>query len=275
MKYTLILFVALSTWCTSVRAVLIDFNTAGDLDNNFNSTGTGSGIGKWSEQSGNGIGESDSVTVGTAGNQGTEVYNVAFDGSAAALSVSMMFEFDPVTPENTGGAGLFLGFGSSSTWDGQFGSPGGADDNQFMVALTGNGASTKRLIHYNTADGTTTPDNPGAGANFSVTAGNWYQLKLDVTNNFDNTYDIISSIYNVNGTTGEIGSLVQSKSTLGFTNADFAAGADAYAFFGGQAASDNRVGVNYDNFEVIPEPSSIMLIGLALGSLALFRRKLG
>lgn len=184
-------------------------------------------------------------------------------------SVSMMFEYDPVATQVDSGAGLFVGFGSTSTWVAQFSNSGVGTDNQFMVGLTGITGGDRRLVNYYVADGIRTQD---SGASATLTAGNWYELRLDVVNNFDNTYDILSTLNNVDGATGVVGSQIISNDFASFTNTDFAGGADMYAFFGGQGQSDNRVGVNYDNFSAVPEPSTYALIGLVLASLVLMRR---
>ncbi|GEM_PF-3308960 len=275
MKRLYTLLIAAIAFSGSSQAVLIDFNTAGDLTNNFNevtASGDARGSGKFTESSGNGIGGSDAVLAGTTGWGGQQVYNSAFAGDDSTLSVRIQFEYNPVAPEILSGGGAYVGFGANSTWNALFGNTGVTTDNQFMVALSGdnNTSNVRRLIHYNVADGVRVQT---TGASVTLTPGSWYQLSLTASNNGDSTYDIASSLNHVNAMTGVVGSEVTSNLTDDFTNGDFAAGDDAYAFFGGQASTDNRVGVNFDNFEAIPEPSTLLLLGMALGTLWISRRR--
>lgn len=277
MKSTIICAVASALAISaSANTTLYDFNSAGDLDNDFNASGTRTD--KYFEQSGNGIGTiaSNGLEVITSGSQGTRVLKTGFDASSSSFTVSMLFEYNPVADQNDGGAGLFVGFGSSNTWDGSFANTGGADDNQFMVGLTGVTGGDRRLVNYNIADGVRTQD-IGDSTTLTAGAGNWYRLEIAAANNGDGTYDLTSAVYNVNSSDGSIaGSAIISNLTDNFANPDFSGGASAYAFFGGQGAADNRIGLNFDNFEVtvVPEPGTYGLIAgmLAIG-IAVVRRR--
>lgn len=257
----------------SANTTVFEFNSDAELDSNFTATGSD----KWSVPGSNtdGLNGSSALRVSAANSQGDRVYNTPFSSTATSFSVSIFFEFDPVVTEVLNGAGVTLGFGSSSTWVGDFGA-GNPGDNQFMVGLTGpNGSAGQRRLHgYYLADGVNASDN--SGVTDTLVAGNWYQMELAATNNQDGTFDITSTLYNASSS-GVVGSVVQSNTREDYANADWAGGANVYAFFGGQGASDNRIGLNYDNFAltVVPEPSAYALLAgaLALSAIAMRRRQ--
>ncbi|MEX0325477.1 MAG: hypothetical protein AB3N33_05255, partial [Puniceicoccaceae bacterium] len=89
------------------------------------------------------------------------------------------------------------------------------DDNQYMISVTGSGSAGMRYLRsYHLAGGTRTF---ASGPDVPLTPGNWYQLKMVVTNNGDNTYDILSTLYNADSS-GAVGSLVTSLANNNYTN---------------------------------------------------------
>lgn len=103
-----------------------------------------------------------------------------------------------------------------------------------------------------------------------LTAGNWYQLQFTLTRTETaGQFNGIASVYTLDGSTGAVGSLVDSVSTTlnSTTVYNLSAAYAAIRVSGG-------AGAVYDNFtltQAVPEPA--MLGGMGLAGLMLLRRR--
>jgi hypothetical protein len=115
-----------------------------------------------------------------------------------------------------------------------------------------------------------------ASASFELTSGNWYELETRFSLTNDTTAATLGVYLYDRGTDGtDARSLVESVSATNvtITNGGFS-GADLFAGFGGGNNSGSPI-TAFDNFSVaaIPEPGTLALFGIALGTLAIFRRR--
>ena len=255
---------AILTMTISVHSqtIIRNFDSAGDLAANFSLVGTN----KFSEADTIGLGSSRALEVGDVFVQGSYVHNSGIASGYTSVSTSIFFQW--LTPTNVGGgAGLFLGFGPDTSYSPPIGGGGAATNDHALLALASNGL----LFVQNVADGGS-PQNAGFAAT-SLTSGNWYQAKLDLTPTGGNDFDLTATITN-SDSSGVLGSIVQTASSS-FTNASLITDSEIHAFFGGQGGSVSRGIDTVDNFStvVIPEPSTFTMIGLALASLYILRRR--
>gem|GEM_PF-6339990 len=114
-------------------------------------------------------------------------------------------------------------------------------------------------------------------APFSLTANTWYELRVQMTLNTDTNVDLTAGLYNrgADGTSPAMlvsGSAVSTLSSISLTNSGFN-GSDVFSGF----TTRNNTGIvgqamdNYD-FTIIPEPGSLALVGLTLGTLLIIRK---
>ena len=246
-------------------AALVDFDTAGDLANNFTITGA------MTQSPTGGAGNSGSVTPPAA--DATAVYNqdtFAFDTGETA-TISMLLKKGP-TPAG-GSRALQLGFGNgtsslftngtSSFLSARIDSSTGATAGQMQLAVQ-------------TRDGSALTTN-AQGSAFSLTNGNFYLFTVNITKTGDSSFVLDGSVVDqgIDGLTpgATIASFTDAavtNNTLGGSgttsglNAAFRSNASA-----GAAALDNFSA----NAGPIPEPGSLGLIGLGALSLVARRRR--
>ncbi len=252
-----VLAVSLST----VQATLIDFNTPGDLTANFQAVDSG----KYSEAAGIGLGGTAGVEIATFGSQGSRTYTSESFSGSGTLSASIYFQW--VTPTDVGfGSGMFLGFGPTTDYaPGLGGGSGDPSDNHVLVAVPGNA----QMFIQNVSSGAAAQNSGFAGN--TLVSGNWYHLQLDLSPTGGNDFDLTGTLTN-SDSDGVLGTVVRTVST-NYTNSGLIGDAEVYAFFGGQGNSVARGIDALDNFSAIPEPSSLVLISVALGSLMMFRKR--
>lgn len=258
---------------------LYDFNSSGQLTNNFYAGIHQGGVGT---QSGSG-GLSDSGWVPSSigpGSRGAEVTDATFSGQTNAITLSIYFQWTANSLFT--GESLQLGVGrttDSSTFS-PYGGNSGATTNTTTQSLSvGIGPRTQandvRIYASTMENGTnanlTQPASPVA----TLTASNWYYLQVDLsllgaTNGFGYKVELYNSSSNgvVSG-----GSLLSWSN--GFTNAALSDGQLNAYFLTRNSAQAGIAGV--DNFYVsaIPEPSTshIVLVGLlGIGLVAILRR---
>lgn len=242
-------------------ATLIDFNTPGQLDANFLAVDSN----KYSEGAGIGLSGSTGIDVATFSSQGSRTYTAASSSGSDSLSTSIYFQW--VTPTDAGfGSGMFLGFGPSTSYTpGLAGNTGVATNSHVLVAVPGN---TQMFLQNVDSGGAA--QNSGFGAN-TLVDGNWYHLQLDLTPSGGSDFDLTGTLTN-SDSDGVLGSVVRTITTPR-TNVGFTGDSDVYAFFGGQGNSVSRGIDTLDNFTAIPEPSSLLLLGMAIGTALLFRKR--
>ncbi|MCC5842982.1 MAG: PEP-CTERM sorting domain-containing protein [Verrucomicrobia bacterium] len=111
---------------------------------------------------------------------------------------------------------------------------------------------------------------------FSLETENWYALQTSIALSANATASFMSvSIFDVGADgTGPLGTALASVSATDVSLANSGFSGNLWAGFGGGNNSGSNV-VAFDNFSVvaIPEPGTLALVGIALGSLLLFRRR--
>jgi hypothetical protein len=266
-----------ATLPTLAQSVSVDFNTPGQLANNFNTyqnatPGAGS---PYTQTPIGGIGNGGAVAVLPPGTtvtaDSTAIYkSQSFDFSAAGATLTIS-EYVNIIPVNGGGNRLLqLGFVNENT--------SGLNNN------TGLAFMSLRLSTVGTSGNTYTPafqDKTASGSvvnttlspNVTLTAGDWYELSGQFVN-------LGGGKFQVSGLLQDYGPTGQSSPATAFTfapqsfsNADVTSDAAVWAAF----RSFHNDGANaLDNFtaQAVPEPgtSAMCLTGLVGLGCALRRR---
>ncbi|MCC5846457.1 MAG: PEP-CTERM sorting domain-containing protein [Verrucomicrobia bacterium] len=111
---------------------------------------------------------------------------------------------------------------------------------------------------------------------FSLETENWYALQASIALSADATASSMSvSIFDVGADgTDPLGAALASISASDVSLANGGFSGNLWAGFGGGNNSGSNI-TAFDNFSVvaIPEPGTLVLLGIALGSLLLFRRR--
>ena len=85
-----------------------------------------------------------------------------------------------------------------------------------------------------------------------------------------NQFDLTPEVYDVNQTTGAVGSLMAYGATQTYTNSNLGTASVLYPYF----SSNGSRFVGADNITMpVPEPSALSLLAVGLGGLALVRRR--
>jgi hypothetical protein len=85
-----------------------------------------------------------------------------------------------------------------------------------------------------------------------------------------NQFELTPEVYDVDQTTGAVGSLMASGATRTITNSDLGTASVLYPYF--SSKGDRFVGA--DNITMpVPEPSALSLLAIGLGGLAMMRRR--
>ncbi len=245
-----------------------NFNNATTAFGNFQAQNSSSIAGfSYSSSAGvGGVGPGRINTTGTATHTGTADYV----GAGAAITwaagqeygVSILFtgtfgtaNINQVTTGAIRSIGSNFQGGGSGVWG--------------QMRQNSSGDPFLRLYQQNTQVGSNS-------AAFTLTSGNWYELETRFSLTNATTAATLGVYLYDRGTDGTAArSLVQSVSATsvaignsGFSNPTF------YTSFGGGNNSGSPIAA-FDNFSVtaIPEPSSALLLGLGLASLAYIRRR--
>ncbi len=248
------------------HAVLVDFNTTGDLATNFTQNTNGTG-GTFSQSASGGISNSGSVAL-SSGDGTTAVYTgggSSFDlASSSPVTISLYFR---VNATSTGSfIATQLGLVTSTTGDLRLASPYEA-----LRVYTTSTAGTYQLLllTQSTTGGTVT--SAQQGSNFSLATGNWYQLTATFTSISATQLSVSGSIVDFGATGTTIGATITSFSGVNVTNAALAGDSSVYGAFRGNNASGIS---NYDNFSIVPEPSTCSMVAAGFLGLIYFRRKI-
>ncbi|MEX2382266.1 MAG: PEP-CTERM sorting domain-containing protein [Opitutales bacterium] len=251
------------------HAILITFDEATDYTSLFNATD--SDALSWS--SANGVGGTSGrvgVPQSTATSDTTAVYNqTSFDLTTGdTFETSIYF----LIPDPIGGNAFItaaqIGFTSENN-QGFLNNSGFAYISSRVRANATGDTYILESQFKNPTDGATNVDTTGT---FNLSVDNWYKLTATYTD-VGSSFDYTATVQNF-GTDGiTTGSVVESISgnmaQTSLSGTDTTAWA---AFRSNGHVSENKV-LALDNFAVIPEPGTLVILGFALTTLAVFRRR--
>ena len=260
----------------SATTVFYDFNDPNQLG--WNGITSDSDTATWS--SSGGIDNTGRILSGGTGDRTRMITTeTSFNGSLGELSIGLYFNADPNdTDGQTDDRASHIGF-KDNALAGQTrnASPGIRFDEADhavsvrLASLDDNGLKVLDLYTGGSSHGTTDP--------IPLNGGNWYYWSATFTPTGDGIWDLSSSINSVNQDTFEVGGLVNNAfiSATGVSGPSFD---DFTEVWGGVALAPaprtDRGTLNaIDDVTItaIPEPGTLMLVGIAIGSLLCFRRR--
>jgi hypothetical protein len=264
------------------QSFTVNFNTPGDLANNFNiyqntsppvtNAATGS---PYSQSLTGGVGGSGLVNIAAPGTgitpDATAIYmNTSFDFSTAGAALNISAYVNVIAPTETGNRLLHLGFANSST-SGLNGNAGLAFMGFRLNPTTIGSTVFTPQWQTKTVSGSTV--NTAGGGNLTLTAGDWYEVSVTFQNLGGGNIQGSGFVedFGVNGLTPGASFSI---SPITFTSADIASNSAVWAAFRTfQADGDG----GFDNFSasVVPEPGTTVLVGLGLGTFLLVGRRQG
>jgi len=257
--------VALSLAGTA-SAVLVDFNTTGELAGNFSLNG----VAAYSEEAGTGLNSTRAVNV--ASTTGTAILTTA-NYSLALGTVNVSMYARAVASANVGFDSVFLQLGLFADNNQQF-NGGSGDANQFVFARVLNennttaGNDTTYFLQTGSKATTAAAQSTTNGGNFTLTSGNWYYFSINFTRSSSDTVTVASDLRN-SDSAGVVGTSVTTLST-NYTNAQIFGDTTIWAGFRGRLDGNTDT---LDNFSAVPEPSTAMALLGGFGALAWVRRR--
>lgn len=250
------------------HATMIDFDTVGNLTNNFSlNSGTGN---RYVELDSVGVGASRGVGLNGSGFDSTAmntsaVHSLNTDGSMISLSL-MMF----VNNNSSASTALQLGIGGNSAVRFE----GGAHEHFVTLRLQTSGSSgltNQFQVAYKPASVSNNVVITSLPGVTNLTAGNWYMLSADFLNNGGSEVRVSGSLQDF-GTDGLTpGDVLLSVSDFSVAN-QFAMTSDD-TVYGGFRGFPGAGPAYYDNFSIVPEPSTILMLLPALAWFARYRRR--
>jgi hypothetical protein len=265
--FAILLFVAVST--QAATTAFLNFQQTGQFSNYFN----GDSAPVWSQSSSAGVGGAGGVQW-TLGGSDVWVAKVGFQpsvGSTYTLSVQYLCQINSgyggigLTSQNSNlnlagsTAGVNPGLGISYHGGGFLPNNNSGSDTSGNTnwTLTSYGASKS---------GNEGIPSPGYGSSGSY----WSQLSLTVKYLGSNQFDLTPEVYDVNQTTGAVGSLMAYGATRTYTNSNLGTVSVLYPYF----SSNGSRFVGADNITMpVPEPSAFFLLAIGLGGLVIMRRR--
>lgn len=270
---------------TPAVAAVVDFNTGGDLANNFflaSSAGTANPSTNYVETNSIGVGSSraiDTVGISTTTEYITAIYknqSFPFNSANDAIEVSAFAEKrNDSNFNNQSSTFLRVGIstGNSSSND-RF--TGGSSGSSVALEVYNNLATgsdfTDVIFRFQNKVNGAAPVFATLGGGTPVvktlTNGNWYKLTAVITNLGSGSVQVSGTLedYGVDGTSSP--TLIQTITPSTVTNAFITADSTVY---GGFIARQDGGSDAVDNFAVVPEPA---FAGLALvGVISLLRRR--
>jgi len=263
------LFVILSLMAASTQAAttaFLDFQQAGQFSNYFN----GDSAPVWSQSSSVGVGGTGGIQWSLGGSD-VWVAKVGFQptvGSTYTLSVQYLCQINSgyggigLTSQNLNlnlagsTAGVDPGLGISYHGSGFNLNNNSVSESETFWTLTSYGASKS---------GNQGIPSPGYGSSDNY----WSQLSLKMKYLGSNQFELTPEVYDVNQTTGAVGSMMASGATRTITNSNLGGASVLYPYF---SSKGNRF-VGADNITMpVPEPSAVSLLAIGLGALAMMRR---
>ena len=252
----------------AATTAFLDFQQAGQFSSYFN----GDSSPAWSQSSSAGVGGTGGVQWSLGGSD-VWVAKTGFQptaGSTYTLSVQYLCRTNSgyggigLTSQNSNlnlagaTAGVNPGLGISYHGGGFVpNNNSGNDVGTTLWTLTSYGASKS---------GNQGIPSPGYGSSGDY----WSQLSLTVKYLGSNQFELTPEVYDVNQTTGAVGSLMAYGATQNYTNLNLGGASVLYPYFSGNG---NRF-VGADNITMpVPEPSALSLLAVGLGGLAILRRR--
>lgn len=281
MKKTILFFLGIAALSGSsfAQSVLIDFNTAAtDFTGNFTaSTGTstaftwGSAVGV-SDQAGPAQGGGVSVSTDTGG--ANYNFNTAYDlGTGSPTNTWTISTFFRTNATTGTSANQVAGLGLMSSVTDEI-----AANGRFVgVTLRQGTASTADLTLALTNNVSGTQSNTPLGGVFTPLTNNWYKLTLDVikTSTADQ-FSVSASVEDWGSLGTSFESTVRSFSGQTLTNATIYGDSSLFAGFYARQTAGNPIQIQaVDNFSVVPEPTTWVLLAGSLTALLVFRRRCG
>jgi hypothetical protein len=264
------------------QTVSVNFNAASALDNNFNiyqnttpAVTNGATGSPYSQALTGGVGGSGLVNIavpvtGITGDSTAIYKNTSFDFSTSGKALTISAYINIIPPTESGNRLLQLGFVNENT-AGMNGNAGLAFTSMRLNPTAIGSTVFGPQWQTKTAAGSTV--NTSGGANMTLLAGDWYQMSLTFANLGGGNIQASGFVqdFGVNGLTP--GAIVN-ISQITLTSADIAGDSAVWPAFRSFAA-DGSGGL--DNFNaavtVVPEPGTMVLVGLGLGTLLLAGRR--
>jgi len=271
MKTLLVGITAIASF--AAHATLIDFNGGSELNDDF------AGFSNFTQSGTGGLDNTGSVTL-TSTSQIAIYQNQAFDATAFSdAKVGIYFQFNSVG-NNFSSRPLSIGFTGDaantykSSSENNVSSTDSTTANDIRVQLVGGGGvggttAALRLV----GDGVQADQ---SSVNITMVQDNWYYMELRIGGvSGGDLIGVEGELFNASSD-GTIGSSLKNLNNGGTGGYDITSGLSsdsaAYSYFGGFVPSNSVARV--DNFSaVIPEPSTFVLVGVAFGTLAFFRRR--
>jgi len=255
--------------------VLYDFEDTNTLSDDFTFNGTGS------QQSTGGLNNSGRLQAPNSTNDFAAVISngpVSFDTSSDfTVTQSVYFKTTSIAGTEPDDEPVILGLTDQSS-QAATGNYALMANNFLNVALRINTNSNSFPSPYSaydfiflgsSANGSFTGQGSEVG---NLAADSWYFFTVDFTyDSLNDEWDMARSVFNADSD-GTVQSLVAGD-TFSLSN-PFGSNPDLYGFVAGDSGTEGSV-ESFDNATLvsIPEPSSLLLVGLALGAGALFRNR--
>ncbi len=248
------------------RAALVDFETAGDLTNNFRQSTGDANVAQTADAAGN-----DYVTVNNqqTANAGKSFLYDTTPADATSGTASTFSSTNPITVSYAFQAG------TTGTSTNSFGvyiiDPTNETTNSLLALLNVDASATNERIRF-FKDGNWSTSSAGT----QVGSNNDSSSSIVAVGD---PFKTLTLTYSVSGTTPTLTLAVGSFSATSafsagdaITNPEFALRIYDAQTSDGSSITQHTTTANFDNFQVVPEPASLGMLGAGLG-LALMRRR--
>lgn len=273
----------LSAMPVAARAGLVDYNTPGDLAANFSLNDDGAGN-KYSEVAAGGLGGSRAIASGfpvdavhTTALFDQSSFGFANVGDSVTVSQFVLRQDDAGFPFEFS----FMQLGILQNTTGRLGIDIGTDSYVSLRVLSDTTSPTGVLLQSEvrgSGDSSRTQQNT-TGQSASLIAGNWYRF----TATFENLSSTAVRITGALEDWGTTGSAFQST-ILDLPASNLQSTVDLSGLAGSTVLGDGQVwggwrgfgaggGALYDNFSIVPEPTTLALFGI--GAVLVLRRRRG